>query len=208
MKDKIILNVYHQLDKKLLQDLIIKFINDCDEINVFLNEKKNFFYDFLFHEKINVLFTDGRFKENTVFGKIDSSNGFFLILDEKMNYPINYVKYMVDRCKEYSKERVITIEGQIKSDGITKKILKSDLNKKNLICNLCNIYVTCFHTDLLEISFSNFNKNESVNSNFEKYCQEKEKKILCITHPKNFVTNKILNNEDLLKKKLNKVLKN
>jgi hypothetical protein len=59
----------------------------------------------LYHNKINLYFSDNSKGDAFKFYRLMESDGYFLTVDDDLIYPPNYVEYMIAKCKEYGNTR-------------------------------------------------------------------------------------------------------
>jgi hypothetical protein len=196
MSDKKIVNVasFNRLDSLL--KTVDSIYDQCDELNIFLNDFDGELPSKFLDDKINVYFSDNRYGDALKFAKLQESEGYYLTIDDDLIYPKNYVDYMVARCKEYANERVITLHGKNFSSFPVQSYYKSHSEyyhcllpmRKNVIVQFGGTGVMCFHTSLMKIPFNFFKLPNMADIWVGKYCKENDIKIICITHPKDFLT--------------------
>lgn len=169
--------------------------NQCDELNIFLNDFYGEIPQIFLDDKINIYFSDNRFGDALKFARLEDSEGYYLTIDDDLIYPENYVDYMVARCKEYSNQRVITLHGRKFQSFPIQSYYKSHSEyyhclqpmRKNVLVQFGGTGVMCFHTSLLKIPFHFFELPNMADIWVGKYCIENNIEIICITHPKDFL---------------------
>jgi len=195
MSDKKIVNVasFNRIDSLLRT--VDSIYDQCDELNIFLNDFNGELPSKFLDDKINIYFSDNRYGDALKFAKLEESEGYYLTIDDDLIYPKNYVEYMVARCKEYSNQRVITLHGKNFSSFPIQSYYKSHSEyyhcllpmRKNVMVQFAGTGVLCFHTSLMKIPLDFFKLPNMADIWVGKYCKENDIKIICITHPKDFL---------------------
>jgi len=195
MSEKTIVNVasYNRIGS--LVNTINSIYDQCDEINIFLNDHIGEIPEKLLDSKINLFFSDNSYGDALKFGKLMESDGYYLTIDDDLIYPPNYVNYMVSRCKEYSNKRVITLHGRnfpsfpinsyYNSYSENYHCLKPQT--KNVLVQFGGTGVMCFHTNLMKIPINFFLYPNMADIWIGKYCIENNIEIICITHSGDFL---------------------
>jgi len=105
--DKKIVNIssFGRIDS--LEKTIQSIYNQCDEVNVCLNDKITELPNFLLQPKINLTITDNSKGDAFKFLNLENSDGYYLTIDDDLIYPPNYVDYMISNCKKYNNKNII-----------------------------------------------------------------------------------------------------
>jgi hypothetical protein len=195
MSEKTIINVasYNRIES--LINTINSIYDQCDVINIFLNDHTGEIPEKLLDSKINLFFSDNSYGDALKFAKLMESDGYYLTIDDDLIYPPNYVNYMVSRCKEYSNKRVVTLHGRnfpsfpINSYYNSYRELYHCLKpqRKNVLVQFGGTGVMCFHTDLMKIPIDFFLYPNMADIWVGKYCIENNIEVICITHPVDFL---------------------
>jgi hypothetical protein len=195
MSEKTIINVasYNRIES--LINTINSIYDQCDVINIFLNDHTGEIPEKLLDSKINLFFSDNSYGDALKFAKLMESDGYYLTIDDDLIYPPNYVNYMVSRCKEYSNKRVVTLHGRnfpsfpINSYYNSYRELYHCLKpqRKNVLVQFGGTGVMCFHTDLMKIPIEFFLYPNMSDIWVGKYCIENNIEMICITHPGDFL---------------------
>jgi len=195
MSEKTIVNVASYNRVGCLVNTINSIYDQCDEINIFLNDHIGEIPEKLLDNKINLFFSDNSYGDALKFGKLMESDGYYLTIDDDLIYPPNYVNYMVSRCKEYSNKRVITLHGR----NFTSFPINSYYNsysenyhclkpqRKNVLVQFGGTGVMCFHTNLMKIPIDFFLYPNMADIWVGKYCIENNVEMICITHSGDFL---------------------
>jgi hypothetical protein len=195
MSEKTIVNVASYNRVGSLVNTINSIYDQCDEINIFLNDHIGEIPEKLLDNKINLFFSDNSYGDALKFGKLMESDGYYLTIDDDLIYPPNYVNYMVSRCKEYSNKRVITLHGRnfpsfpinsyYNSYSENYHCLKPQ--RKNVLVQFGGTGVMCFHTNLMKIPIDFFLYPNMADIWVGKYCIENNVEMICITHSGDFL---------------------
>lgn len=185
--------------KDSLMVTVKSIIDQVDKLIVYQNGYYKLF-DFLVNPKIQVISSlttgidmgdAGKFYKLT-----DYDNCYYLSIDDDLIYPTNYVEHMVERCKEFSNKRVITLHGRKFNKKPIKSFYKSYKEfyhclkdqKKDALIHFGGTGVMCFHTSLMKIPFKYFEHPNMVDVWVGKYCIENNIEVLSIAHKKDFLT--------------------
>jgi hypothetical protein len=195
MSEKTIVNVASYNRVGSLVNTINSIYDQCDEINIFLNDHIGEIPEKLLDNKINLFFSDNSYGDALKFGKLMESDGYYLTIDDDLIYPPNYVNYMVSRCKEYSNKKVITLHGRnfpsfpinsyYNSYSENYHCLKPQ--RKNVLVQFGGTGVMCFHTNLMKIPIDFFLYPNMADIWVGKYCIENNVEMICITHSGDFL---------------------
>jgi len=190
MREKIIVNVasYRRIDS--LEKTLESIINQCDEINVILNDFEGGLPPILYNDKVNIFFTDNSLGDAFKFLRLSSSEGFFLTIDDDLIYPPNYVDYLVQRCKDYGNSKVVTLHGRNFSNFPIISYYKSATERYSCLNTVSNDVkvqfggtgVMCFHSSLMKIPINYFQKPNMADVWVGKYCIENNIDIICLKH--------------------------
>jgi hypothetical protein len=195
MSEKKIVNVASYNRVESLLKTVDSIYDQCDELNIFLNNFDGELPSKFLDNKINIYFSDNRYGDALKFAKLQESEGYYLTIDDDLIYPKNYVDYMIARCKEYSNQRVITLHGKNFASFPIQSYYKSHSEyyhclfpmRKNVLVQFGGTGVMCFHTSLMKIPINFFKLPNMADIWVGKYCKENNIKIICITHPKDFL---------------------
>lgn len=196
MSEKRIVSVASYKRINSLVKTIESIYDQCDEINIFLNDHEGEIPSKFFDKKINLYFSDNSYGDALKFAKLMESDGYYLTIDDDLIYPPNYVDHMIMRCKEFSNERVISLHGR----KFDKKPIKSFYNsyvefyhclrhqKRDAFIHFGGTGVMCFHTSLMKIPITYFEHPNMADVWVGKYCIENNIDVLSIAHEKDFLT--------------------
>jgi hypothetical protein len=196
MNERRIISVasYKRIDS--LVKTIKSIYDQCDEINIFLNDHEGEIPPQFLDKKINLYFSDNRYGDALKFAKLIESDGYYLTIDDDLIYPPNYVDHMITRCKEFSNKRVITLHGRKFSGDPIKSFYNSYIEfyhclghqKRDALIHFGGTGVMCFHTSLMKIPITYFEHPNMADVWVGKYCFENNIEVLSIAHDKNFLT--------------------
>ncbi len=194
--ERISINVssYGRIDS--LEKTIKSIYNQCDVINVALNDNHNNIPLFLYDTKINLFLTDNSLGDAFKFMNLMNTNeGYFLSIDDDLIYPPNYVEYMVGKSKEYGDNKVITIHGRNFSKFPVGSYYRSATERYSCLTKVKNDVkvqfggtgVMCFHSSLLKIPLSYFRVANMADVWVGKYCIENNIEIICAKHDEGYI---------------------
>ena len=178
-----------------LEKTLQSIYNQCDEINLCLNDKITELPDFLLQPKINLYITDNSKGDAFKFMFLETKNGYYLTIDDDLIYPPNYVNFMVDKCKEYNNKKIITLHGRsfynfpIKS-YYNSKAQRFYYNEKvldDVKVQFGGTGVMCLHTSLLKKSINDFLLPNMADVWIGKFAKENNIDIICVKHEKSFI---------------------
>lgn len=195
MSEKRIISVasYKRIDS--LVKTIESIYDQCDEINIFLNNHEGEIPAKFFEEKINLYFSDNRYGDALKFARLIDSDGYYLTIDDDLIYPPNYVNHMIGRCKEYSNKRVITLHGRKFGNKPITSYYNSYVEfyhclrhqKRDALIHFGGTGVMCFHTSLMKIPITYFEHPNMADVWVGKYCIENNIEVVSIAHDKDFL---------------------
>jgi glycosyltransferase involved in cell wall biosynthesis len=193
--EKRIVNVasYNRINS--LVKSIESIYDQCDEINICLNNHTGEMPDILYRDKINLFFTDNSKGDAFKFLMLEESDGYFLTIDDDLIYPNGYVDYMVNKSKEHNNSKIITLHGRSFSSFPIVSYYKSAserytcLNdvKNDVIVQFGGTGVMCFHTSLLKVSINDFLYPNMADVWIGKFAKQKNIPILCLQHSKGYI---------------------
>ena len=195
MTERRIVNVASYKRTESLVKTLESIIDQCDEVNVALNDFEGGLPPILYHEKVNVYFTDNSKGDAFKFLRLSESDGYFLTIDDDLIYPPNYVDFMIAKCKEYGNSRVMTLHGRNFASfpitsyykSATERYACLDTVKKNVLVQFGGTGVMCFHTDLLKLDLDYFMAANMADVWIGRYCLDNKIDILCLRHEKGYI---------------------
>jgi len=178
-----------------LEKTLQSIYNQCDEINLCLNDKITELPDFLLQPKINLYITDNSKGDAFKFMSLETKNGYYLTIDDDLIYPPNYVNFMVDKCKEYNNKKIITLHGRSFYDFPIKSYYNSNAQRfyyyekvlDDVKVQFGGTGVMCLHTSLLKKSINDFLLPNMADVWIGKFAKESNIDIICVKHEKNFI---------------------
>jgi hypothetical protein len=195
MTEKRIVNIASYKRTESLVKTLESIIDQCDELNVALNDFESELPSILYHEKVNIYFTDNSKGDAFKFLKLSESDGYFLTIDDDLIYPPNYVDFMIAKCKEYGNTRIITLHGRNFPSFPIISYYKSaseryaclDKVKNNVMVQFGGTGVMCFHTNLFKLNLDYFIFPNMADIWIGKYCIENKIEILCVRHEAGYI---------------------
>jgi len=195
MSERRIVNIASYKRTDSLVKTLESLMDQCDEINLVLNDFEDEIPSILYHNKINLYFSDNSKGDAFKFYRLMESDGYFLTVDDDLIYPPNYVEYMIAKCKEYGNTRVITLHGRNFSSfpiasyyrSATERYACLNAVNKNVIVQFGGTGVMCFHTDLFKLPIEYFIYPNMADVWIGKYCMENKIEILCVRHDSGYI---------------------
>jgi hypothetical protein len=195
MSERRIVNIASYKRTDSLVKTLESLMDQCDEINLVLNDFEDEIPSILYHNKINLYFSDNSKGDAFKFYRLMESDGYFLTVDDDLIYPPNYVEYMIAKCKEYGNTRVITLHGRNFSSfpiasyyrSATERYTCLNAVNKNVIVQFGGTGVMCFHTDLFKLPIEYFIYPNMADVWIGKYCMENKIEILCVRHDSGYI---------------------
>jgi len=183
-------NRIHSLVRSLMS-----IYDQCDEINVCLNNHIGEIPPILYKEKVNLYFTDNSKGDAFKFLKLEESEGYFLTIDDDLIYPEGYVDHMINKCKEHNNKKIITLHGRNFSSFPISSYYKSASERYACLENVKNDVVVqfggtgvmCFHTSLLKVSIDEFLYPNMADIWVGKFAKQRNIPILCLQHSKGYI---------------------
>lgn len=192
--DKIIYNVSSFKRKNGLINTINSVLNQCDVINVFLNDYDEIPLE-MYHEKINIFLTDNSKGDAYKFYELINSTGYYFTIDDDIIYPENYTEFMIENIEKYNRKKIITLHGRnFQSFPIQSYYSKNaDLYhftneiKKDVVVKFGGTGVMAFHTDLIKERISFFETKNMADIWIGVLSKINQIDIICVKHNKNFL---------------------
>lgn len=195
MIEKRIVNVASYRRTDSLVKTLESIIDQCDEINVALNDFQGGLPPILYHNKVNLYFTDNSKGDAFKFLQLSNSEGYFLTIDDDLIYPPNYVDHLINKCKENNNSKVITLHGRNFNKFPINSYYKSATERYSCLNKVRNDVkvqfggtgVMCFHTSLMKIPIDYFQNPNMADVWVGKYCIENNIEIICLKHDEGYV---------------------
>lgn len=196
MNERIVVNVASYKRTESLIRTLESIINQCDEINVALNDHyMEEIPDFLHHKKINLFFTDNSIGDAFKFLNLEKVDGYYFSIDDDLIYPPTYVSDTIKRCKEFNNKKVITYHGRNFSSFPISSYYRSASERYACLTKVKNDVkvqfggtgVMCFHTSLIKIPIDYFKNANMADVWIGKYCIENNIEIICLKHDEGYI---------------------
>lgn len=194
MKEQIIYNIASYKRKDTLLKTIESVYNQCDKINVMLNDYTEIPKE-LIDNKISAEITDNIKGDAYKFLKLTDSNGYFFTIDDDLLYPKNYSDFMINGIEKYKRKSIVTLHGRnfkqfpIKSYYKDSNSLHHFNKQQNIDLNVLfgGTGVMAFHTDLFKVDIDYFKHPNMADIWIGKYAYENKIEIKSLKRDKNFV---------------------
>lgn len=183
----------------ILRRTIESIINQCDVVNVFLNNY-DYIPDYLLNNiKINVWRSqDYRDKGDAgKFFKSGETNGYFFTIDDDLEYPSDYVATMISKVEEYKRKFIITCHGRTLIPGKIQSYYSAASRlyqchclkeqKEDQIVQIGGTGVMCFHSDTIKVTFGDFLEPNMADVWMFKLSQEQKVGIISIAHSESWI---------------------
>jgi len=196
MNERIVVNVASYKRTESLIRTLESIINQCDEINVALNDHyMEEIPDFLHHNKINLFFTDNSIGDAFKFLNLEKVDGYYFSIDDDLIYPPTYVSDTIKRCKEFNNKKVVTYHGRNFSSFPISSYYRSASERYACLTKVKNDVkvqfggtgVMCFHTSLIKIPIDYFKNANMADVWIGKYCIENNIEIICLKHDEGYI---------------------
>ena len=196
MNERIVVNVASYKRTESLIRTLESIINQCDEINVALNDHyMEEIPDFLHHKKINLFFTDNSIGDAFKFLNLEKVDGYYFSIDDDLIYPPTYVSDTIKRCKEFNNKKVVTYHGRNFSSFPISSYYRSASERYACLTKVKNDVkvqfggtgVMCFHTSLIKIPIDYFKNANMADVWIGKYCIENNIEIICLKHDEGYI---------------------
>ena len=196
MNERIVVNVASYKRTESLIRTLESIINQCDEINVALNDHyMEEIPDFLHHNKINLFFTDNSIGDAFKFLNLEKVDGYYFSIDDDLIYPPTYVSDTIKRCKEFNNKKVVTYHGRNFSSFPISSYYRSASERYACLTKVKNdakvqfggTGVMCFHTSLIKIPIDYFKNANMADVWIGKYCIENNIEIICLKHDEGYI---------------------
>ena len=196
MNERIVVNVASYKRTESLIRTLESIINQCDEINVALNDHyMEEIPDFLRHKKINLFFTDNSIGDAFKFLNLEKVDGYYFSIDDDLIYPPTYVSDTIKRCKEFNNKKVVTYHGRNFSSFPISSYYRSASERYACLTKVKNDVkvqfggtgVMCFHTSLIKIPIDYFKNANMADVWIGKYCIENNIEIICLKHDEGYI---------------------
>lgn len=178
----------------ILRRTIESVINQCDIVNVFLNNYEHIPDYLLNNVKINVWKSqDYRDKGDAgKFFKSGETNGYFFTIDDDLEYPSDYVTTMISKVEEYKRKFIITCHGRTLIPGKIQSYYSAASRlyqyhclkeqKEDQVVEVGGTGVMCFHSDTIKVTFGDFLEPNMADIWMFKLSQEQKVGIISIAH--------------------------
>lgn len=195
MIEKIIVNVASYRRIESLVKTLESIIDQCDVLNVALNDFEGGLPSILYNDKINLFFTDNSLGDAFKFLNLEKVNGYYFSIDDDLIYPPTYINDTIKKCKEYDNKKVVTYHGRNFSSFPIYSYYKSATERYSCLNNVNKDVkvqfggtgVMCFHTSLMKIPLNYFQNPNMADVWVGKYCIENNIDVICLKHDEGYI---------------------
>jgi len=183
---------------KAMEETIPTIIHQCDKLNIYLNLWGKI-PSFLCHPRINLYRSQdhlGDLGDVGKFYKCDSWKGYIFTVDDKIVYPPDYAKKMIESIEKYKRRAVISCHGRIFFDNRPCRSYYFDVKApyycvhslhKDTFVHELGTGVMAFHSDLIKPSLQMFPTMNMTDIWFSVELQKRKIPILCRAHKKGWI---------------------
>ena len=199
--DKVIVGIASIRSRRSSLKRVIRSLSEQtvkpDKINVYLNDTPyNEIPNFLKKKNINVFTSQdygdlGDAGKFFLAGKVESS--YYFSCDDDLNYPPQYIEYMISGIEKYDRKYVVALHGRILKYPVTnfftdRRILNfKKYQKEDIKAHLPGTGVTAFHSDTLKLSIDDFPVKNMADIWFGLQCQRQGVGIVVLKHQPRWV---------------------
>lgn len=178
----------------LLEKVINSLLPQIDIIVVMLNGYKEI-PKFLINKKILVRLNKKNLGDRAKFQEIKKCEGFIFTCDDDIIYPSDYADFMIKKITEYNcpvtlhgKNYNPSAEGRVDFLNPAKVFhcLKG-FNEDNKV-DIAGTGVLAFHSDMIDIRYADFEKENMADLYFSKVAKEQSVKIMAVAHTAGYLT--------------------
>lgn len=174
--------------KEQLIKTIDSLINQCDEVNLFLN---NYLENPYTHKKVNIVYSNNLFGDAGKFYFVEGFKGYYFTCDDDIIYPENYIN---ETKKEVDLYGVVSYHGRsflgfpIESYYRTPAIRNRCLDDYEFTepVQIAGTGVMAFHTDYYKPNFSIFTQKNMSDIFISCDANKKGIKIMGLKHKKGY----------------------
>lgn len=187
----------------LLPKVIESLLPQIDQIFIVLNGyiKVPDVLNTYTNSKVFISCSDNSMTDAEKFRDIELRRGYLFTCDDDLEYPPNYVRYMISKIEEYNRKAIISLHGRklkpppiisYYNDHIEYYHFMQNV-KKDYVVDVGGTGVTAWHSDTIKISFSDFQKPSMADIFFGLQARKQRVKIIVAKHKATFI--KYLNPE-------------
>lgn len=164
--DKIIFNMATmpiRIDS--LRETVASVINQCDELNIYMNEWKKV-PDFLIHPKIHIYRSQDHLGDLGDVGKFfrcDHWQGYIFTIDDKLIYPANYTETMIGAIESLGRKAFVSLHGRMLKPACSsyyhdyqQAYRCLDAQTESMFAHVLGTGVMAFHSSLFKVKLSHF----------------------------------------------------
>ncbi|TDD73009.1 FkbM family methyltransferase [Jiangella aurantiaca] len=174
-----------------LKHVVEKLYDQVDELYVYLNR-----FDeapaFLRGDSRIRVFTGDDLGDRGKFRFVDGFHGYFISVDDDIDYPGFYVDHLIDGIERYGRRAAVGWHGSIVKDGFedyyneaSRRVFSFRFNRpEDVPVHILGTGCAAFHTDALSLSFFDFPKPNMADVFFALKGQEQSVPFVVLAHQK------------------------
>lgn len=189
MKNTIIMSMAtHPQRKVCLQHTVNSVINQCDKLNIYLNNYTDI-PEFLKHKKI-MCYLGSDLGDVGKFYNITNEDGYFFTIDDDLIYPRDYTQRMIQRIVYHKHKAIIGVHGStfnpLKMNSYYKdrslSHYRASLAQERTV-HLIGTGTSAFHTSTIKVRIEDFPKPNMADIWFALLAQKQNIPMILITRP-------------------------
>jgi len=186
--------------EKALKGCVERILPQCDELNIYLNQYTHEnIPEYLYHEKINIYLGDQNAGDIGDVGKFFCASdwkGYVFTVDDKLIYPENYTKRMIEAIETYGRKAVVSAHGRIFPEGRLKTYYYDERVKffgclraqwRDMFVHELGTGAMAFHTDTCRPGLSIFKTTNMTDIWMSIWLQQNEIPILNPSRPNRWI---------------------
>ena len=126
------------------------------------------------------------------------NRGYYITIDDDLEYPPNYVEYMISKVEEYKRQAIITLHGKILEQPLVYWIGTGPGRMKAVYaclarvdndydCHVAGTGASVYHANTLKIKMSDFKNRNLDDVEFSILAQKQNAPIIVVKHDEGFL---------------------
>lgn len=177
--------------ERALEEVVKSILPQCDELHIYLNNYKRT-PEYLFHPKIKIYRSQDEVGDLGDVGKFyncEQWEGYCFTVDDKIIYPADYAKTMINAIERCNRKAVVSLHGRITKPKCTsyyrdfKKAFRClDAVMADEFAHVVGTGVLAWHSDTFKIELSAFETSNMSDIWFSVALQKKNIPALILKH--------------------------
>jgi hypothetical protein len=178
---KVIKSLLPQIDQLYI------VLNGFEEIPDILNQFNN--------KKVFIRCSDNSMTDAEKFHNIEFRQGYLFTCDDDLEYPSNYVNYMISKIEEYKRKAIITLHGRTLMPRPITSFYNDKIEYYHFMQNVTEDHqvdiggtgVTAWHSNTIKLSFDDFKTPSMADIWMAIQARKQDVKIIVAKHKKGFL---------------------